>query len=238
MLVVKNLSKSIQNKQILKDVSFSAYAGDVTVVLGPSGSGKTTLMRCLAKLDPIDEGFVTLHDDPLSAVPNHNIGMVFQGFNLFPHLSILDNLILAPMKVLNVKKEEACLKAFDLLDKFGLKDKADSYPSQLSGGQKQRIALCRCLMMDPSLLMMDEPTSALDPEMVKDVSEFILSLKNPKRAMIIISHEIRLAQLCADRVLFFDEGVLLDDLPKEDFFEILHQKVSKRAEKFLENYRT
>jgi len=211
-------------------------AGEVTVVLGPSGSGKTTLMRTLAKLEPFDSGYIFLDDIPLKAVPASKIGMVFQGFSLFPHLTILENLTLAPIKAMELLKEEAVKKAMDLLEQFGLADKAAAVPGNLSGGQKQRVAMCRTLMMEPALLMMDEPTSALDPEMVKDVAEFIQTLRSKNRSMLIVSHELRLAQLCADRVFFMDEGILLDDLSKEDFFDPIHQKISKRGAKFLENY--
>ncbi|PIZ34024.1 MAG: peptide ABC transporter ATP-binding protein [Alphaproteobacteria bacterium CG_4_10_14_0_8_um_filter_37_21] len=236
MFQVKNLHKSIQQKQILKDISFKLNAGEVTVVLGPSGSGKTTLMRTLAKLEPFDSGYIFLDDIPLKAVPASKIGMVFQGFSLFPHLTILENLTLAPIKAMELLKEEAVKKAMDLLEQFGLADKAAAVPGNLSGGQKQRVAMCRTLMMEPALLMMDEPTSALDPEMVKDVAEFIQTLRSKNRSMLIVSHELRLAQLCADRVFFMDEGILLDDLSKEDFFDPIHQKISKRGAKFLENY--
>lgn len=236
MFQVKNLHKSIQQKQILKDISFKLNAGEVTVVLGPSGSGKTTLMRTLAKLEPFDSGYIFLDDIPLKAVPASKIGMVFQGFSLFPHLTILENLTLAPIKAMELLKEEAVKKAMDLLEQFGLADKAAAVPGNLSGGQKQRVAMCRTLMMEPALLMMDEPTSALDPEMVKDVAEFIQTLRSKNRSMLIVSHELRLAQLCADRVFFMDDGILLDDLSKDDFFDPIHQKISKRGAKFLENY--
>jgi ABC-type polar amino acid transport system ATPase subunit len=236
MFQVKNLHKSIQKKQILKNISFKLNAGEITVVLGPSGSGKTTLIRTLAKLEPYDNGYILLNDVPLNAVPASKIGIVFQGFNLFPHLTVLENLMLAPLKVIEQSKETAEKKALDLLEKFGLADKAAAMPGNLSGGQKQRVALCRTLMMEPSLLMMDEPTSALDPEMVKDVAEFIQTIRNKNCSMLIVSHELRLAQLCADRVFFMDDGVLLDDLPKERFFDPLHQTISRRGAKFLENY--
>lgn len=236
MFQVKNLHKSIQKKQILKDISFKLNAGEITVVLGPSGSGKTTLMRTLAKLEPYDSGYITLDNAPLHTVPASKIGMVFQGFSLFPHLTILENLTLSPVKAMQQTKEDAVKKAMGLLEQFGLEDKAEARPGNLSGGQKQRVAMCRTLMMEPELLMMDEPTSALDPEMVKDVAKFIQTLRNKNRSMLIVSHELRLAQLCADRVFFMDDGVLLDDLSKEDFFDPLHQKVSKRGATFLENY--
>jgi ABC-type polar amino acid transport system ATPase subunit len=236
MFQVKNLYKSIQGKQILKDISFKLNAGEITVVLGPSGSGKTTLMRTLAKLESYDGGYIFLNDMPLNAVPASKIGIVFQGFNLFPHLTVLENLTLAPLKVIEQPKEIVMTKAQNLLTQFGLADKAAVTPGNLSGGQKQRIAMCRTLMMEPELLMMDEPTSALDPEMVKDVAEFIQTIRNKSCSMLIISHELRLAQLCADRVFFMDDGVLLDDLSKDDFFDPLHQKISVRGAKFLENY--
>ncbi|HCU06503.1 MAG TPA: peptide ABC transporter ATP-binding protein [Holosporales bacterium] len=236
MFQVKNLHKSIQKKQILKDISFKLNAGEITVVLGPSGSGKTTLMRTLAKLEPYDSGYILLNDTPINAVPASKIGIVFQGFNLFPHLTVLENLTLAPLKSIAQPKETAINKALNLLKQFGLSDKATATPGNLSGGQKQRVAMCRTLMMEPELLMMDEPTSALDPEMVKDVAEFIQTLRKKNRSMLIVSHELRLAQLCADRVFFMDDGVLLDDLSKGDFFDPLHQKISKRGAEFLENY--
>jgi len=236
MFQVKNLYKSIHKKQILKDISFKLNAGEITVVLGPSGSGKTTLMRTLAKLEPYDSGYIFLDDTPLKAVPASKIGMVFQGFSLFPHLTVLENLTLAPIKVMEQTRKTAAKKAMNLLEQFGLADKVEVTPGNLSGGQKQRVAMCRTLMMEPALLMMDEPTSALDPEMVKDVAEFIQTLRNKDRSMLIVSHELRLAQLCADRVFFMDEGVLLDDLSKEYFFDSLHQIVSKRGAEFLENY--
>ncbi|MDP2194272.1 MAG: ATP-binding cassette domain-containing protein [Alphaproteobacteria bacterium] len=236
MLTVQNIFKTIKDKAILKDISFTLKPGEVTVLLGPSGSGKTTLMRTIARLESFDSGAIQLGDTPLNQVAAYKIGMVFQGFNLFNHLSILDNLILAPMKVLNHHREDTTKQALHLLEQFNLADKAHVYPHNLSGGQKQRIALCRTLMMDPMLLMMDEPTSALDPEMVKDVANFILTLKNKNRSMLIVSHELRLAKLCADRVMFMDHGVMLDNLEKDAFFDPLNQYVSPRAAEFLENY--
>lgn len=236
MLSVKNLHKNIGDAQILKDVSFTLNDNGITVVLGPSGSGKTTLIRCISKLEPFQSGEIEINGKNIADIPNWQLGMVFQSFNLFPHLTVLENLILAPINVLGMSDADAQKKAMDLLEEFDLSSKAQERPARLSGGQKQRIAIARCLMMDPPVILMDEPTSALDPEIVYDVANIIKSLKRQDRSIIVISHEVRLAHMVADDILFFDQGVLLDHLSAKDFFDGKEGTVSPRARQYLLNY--
>lgn len=232
MIEVQNLVKTINDKTILNNVSFVLPDNTITVVLGPSGSGKTTLLRCLSRLETITNGSITIDNDDIGNIPNWKMGVVFQGFYLFPHLTILDNLILAPMRVLNLSQDAAETKAMQLLNDFGLADKRDAFPFHLSGGQKQRVAIMRCLMMDPPVLLMDEPTSALDPEIVSDVADMIQSLRQPGRHIFIISHELKLAKMIADDILFFDKGRLLDHMSAQKFFK--NTDLSKRAQQYMQ----
>ncbi|MBY0281862.1 MAG: amino acid ABC transporter ATP-binding protein [Alphaproteobacteria bacterium] len=234
MLNVNNLVKKAFNGEILKNLSFIAKRGEITAIIGPSGSGKTTLLRCLAQLTPISSGNVQFSGQDLKELSHGEIGLVFQNFHLFPHLTILDNLILAPVSQ-GIPREEVVQKAHHLLKQFSLNGKEKRFPGEISGGQKQRIAIARALMLDPPLLLFDEPTSALDPEMVKEVGEIISSLQDSKRVIILVTHEVRLAQQIANRVLFLDHGVLLDNVESKEFFSTDSTKLSKRAQKFLSN---
>ena len=239
MLSVKNLTKRSGSLTILDKISFQAKAGDITAVMGPSGAGKTTLLRCLAQLDHPDEGTLALNDQNLSVLSHGEIGLVFQAFHLFPHLPVLKNLMIAPLSQ-HMPWEQVEKKARDLLSQFSLQHKSEAYCGELSGGQKQRVAIARALMLDPPLLLFDEPTSALDPEMVKDVGEVIRAVKSPKRVIILVTHEIRLARSVADHVLFLDSGKILDNLPAKEFFDkensdFLKSGLSERAQRFLEN---
>lgn len=234
MLNVNNLVKKAPNGEILKNLSFIAKRGEITAIIGPSGSGKTTLLRCLAQLTPISSGNVLFNSQHLRELSHGEIGLVFQAFHLFPHLTILENLILAPVSQ-GMTEEEAIQKAHHLLKQFSLSGKEKRFPGEISGGQKQRAAIARALMLDPPLLLFDEPTSALDPEMVKEVGEIIRSLQDSKRVIILVTHEVRLAERIANRVLFLDHGVLLDNVEAKDFFSTDSKKLSKRAQRFLSN---
>ncbi len=214
---VHNLKKSYGDLQVLKDISTDVYKGEVVCVIGPSGSGKSTFLRCLNKLEHITSGSVTV--DGIDITDRHtninkvreNIGMVFQHFNLFNNLNILDNLTLAPVQLKKCSKDEAVKRAKKMLEKVGLADKASSYPSQLSGGQKQRVAIARALCMEPDIMLFDEPTSALDPEMVGEVLQVMKDLAADGMTMIIVTHEMGFAREVADRVIFMDGGYIIEE---------------------------
>jgi arginine/lysine/histidine transport system ATP-binding protein len=232
MLNVLNLAKSFQGIPVLKDISFQLQEGTVAALLGPSGSGKSTLLRCISRLEAWEQGGITFQGQELSGLSSSSIGMVFQSFHLFPHMTVLQNLMYAAIRVKGMPTTVAQREAMILLEKFNLADKAKYFPNALSGGQKQRVAIARALMMDPPLLLFDEPTSALDPEMVSDVAALIQGLKSPDRLIILATHELRAAKLAADQVLFLDHGVLVENAPNKDFF--LHPK-AERAQRFLKN---
>lgn len=233
MLKVDHLSKKFHHHLILKDISFEIESGTIAALLGPSGSGKSTLLRCIGRLETKDmDGNITFKEHPITTLAPWAIGLVFQGFHLFPHMTILQNLIHAPVSLKRLPKKEAKLEALSLLDRFGLSHKADHFPNELSGGQKQRIAIARALIMDPPILLFDEPTSALDPEMVSDVAEVIQGLKSPERFIIMATHELRLAKLAADQILFLDHGNLVENTSKQAFFK---KPKAKRAQEFLKN---
>jgi ABC-type polar amino acid transport system ATPase subunit len=220
---VQNLHKKYGELHVLKGVDFAVPENQTVCVLGPSGSGKSTLIRCLNLLETPTEGTIRLFDDEITH-PRANVdalrmdaGMVFQHFNLFPHLSVLKNITVAPIKLRRVPKAEAEETALALLEKVGLKAKRDSYPSMLSGGQKQRVAIARALAMKPRILLFDEPTSALDPEMVGDVLQVIKSLAGAM-TNVIVTHEMHFARDVSDRVLFMDGGHIIEDASPEDFF--------------------
>lgn len=235
MLSVSNLTRVEGQLTILNDVSFKAYKGKITAIIGPSGSGKTTLLRSIAHLDPIQQGSIVLDTTPLFDLPTGTAGLVFQGFHLFPHLTVLENLTFAPIQK-GVPKTDAQEKATELLASLGLQGKEGTYPHKLSGGQKQRVAMARAMMLDPAIMMFDEPTSALDPEMVNDVGDMIKKTLAPHRVVLLVTHEIRLAKKIADHILFLDHGVLLDNVSKDVFFEPLPNSVlSDRATAFLKN---
>ena len=232
MLNVLNLAKSFQGIPVLKDISFHLTEGTVTALLGPSGSGKSTLLRCISRLETWDQGSIAFQGQRLSDLPPSSIGMVFQGFYLFPHMTVLQNLMHAAIRVKGLSTTMAQAEAMTLLERFALGDKAEAFPNALSGGQKQRVAIARALMMAPPLLLFDEPTSALDPEMVSDVAALIQGLKSPNRLIIMATHELRAAKLAADQVLFLDHGVLVENASSQDFF--CHPK-AERAQQFIKN---
>ena len=214
---VSNLKKSFGNLEVLKDISTKVTKGEVVCVIGPSGSGKSTFLRCLNKLETVTGGTILIDGNDITSKQiniNHvreNIGMVFQHFNLFNNLNILDNLTLAPVQLKKCSKSEAVTKAKNMLEKVGLEDKTDSFPSQLSGGQKQRVAIARALCMEPDIMLFDEPTSALDPEMVGEVLQVMKDLAADGMTMVIVTHEMGFAREVADRVIFMDGGYIIEE---------------------------
>ena len=225
MITVKNLQKSFGNLNVLCGVDLHVHKGEKVVLIGPSGSGKTTLLRCLNLLEQPTSGQVFFEDtditDPKCDI-NHirrKMGMVFQQFNLFPHLSILDNIILAPTKLKLQSRAEATENAMNLLRRVGLQDKAKNYPRQLSGGQQQRIAIVRALAMNPDVMLFDEPTSALDPEMVGEVLDVMKQLAEDGMTMVVVTHEMGFAREVADRAVFMDGGVIVEEGSPKDVFE-------------------
>ena len=236
MISVKNLRKSFHGLEVLKGISTEIKKGDVVCVIGPSGSGKSTFLRCLNMLEKPDDGEIIFDGENLAA-PKANLnlhrqkmGMVFQQFNLFPHLTVLNNLTLAPVLLKKMTKEEAEAKAMDLLGRVGLADRADSYPNQLSGGQKQRVAIVRALCMDPEVMLFDEPTSALDPEMVGEVLDVMKSLATAGMTMVVVTHEMGFAREVSNRVMFLDGGVIEEEGTPE---EIFGNPKSQRLQSFL-----
>lgn len=234
---VTNLKKNFGKLEVLKDISLDVSEGEVVVLLGPSGSGKSTLLRCLNQLETATSGQIIIdgHDvtdrhTDINKV-REKIGMVFQHFNLFNHLTVMDNMTLAPVHLKLASKEQARQTASQLLKRVGLEDKAEAYPSQLSGGQKQRVAIARALAMEPEVLLFDEPTSALDPEMVKEVLDVIKSLTTTGITMAIVTHEMGFAREVADRICFLDEGYLIEDAAPEEFFT---NPKSERVKQFME----
>lgn len=232
MLSVKNLKKSFGKNTVLKDISFDVNTGDITAIVGPSGSGKSTLLRCLNMIETPSSGKIVFEGTNLVdkktnlSLVRKKIGMVFQQFNLFNHLSVLDNLMLAPVKLKVMGEGSAKRKAIMLLEKIGLKDKALSYPSSLSGGQKQRVAIIRTLMMDPDIILFDEPTSALDPEMVGEVLDLIKDVAASGKTMIIVSHEMNFVKNVSTRVLFLDEGKLEFNGSTKEFFKSKNDRIN------------
>lgn len=212
LLTINNVVKRFDDTTILDGISFSVKKSEVIVIVGPSGCGKSTLLRCINALEPIQEGSITLDGDVIErnskTLPllRQRIGMVFQSYDLFPHLTVLDNILLAPCKVQKRDKEEVKQEAMSLLERVGLKEKAKSYPRELSGGQKQRVAIVRALCMHPEILLFDEVTAALDPEMVREVLDVMLDLAKQGRTMLIVTHEMQFARAIADRIIFLDNG--------------------------------
>lgn len=224
IIEVKGLKKSFGNNEVLKGIDLRVEQGEVVCIIGPSGSGKSTLLRCLNRLEEINGGSVVVKDTDISKADvninkaRENIGMVFQHFNLFPHLTVLENITLAPVKLSKLKQADAKAKALDLLNKVGLDDKADAYPASLSGGQKQRVAIARALAMDPDIMLFDEPTSALDPEMVGEVLGVMKNLAQEGMTMVVVTHEMGFAREMGDRVIFMDGGYVVEsDLPSKIF---------------------
>lgn len=234
---VDRLYKSFGNLKVLREITTEIHKGEVIAIIGPSGCGKSTFLRCLNLLEIptsgkiyIDGVDITLPKVDIMKI-RQKVGMVFQHFHLFPHMTVLQNVIYAPVKVKQVESDEARLKGLELLEKVGLSDKAEVYPSKLSGGQKQRVAIARCLAMEPDILLMDEPTSALDPEMVKEVLDVMKALTKTGITMAIVTHEMGFAREVAHRILFLDGGKVAEDVPPQEFFS---NPKCDRAKQFLE----
>lgn len=225
MISVKNLCKSFHDLSVLKGINEEIKVGEKVVIIGPSGSGKSTLLRCLNLLEQPTDGEIFFENEKITA-PNYNInkarqrmGMVFQQFNLFPHLTVLQNMTLAPVKLGLLSKQDAEKKALQLLNRVGLSEKANNYPKQLSGGQQQRIAIVRALCMNPDVMLFDEPTSALDPEMVGEVLDVMKSLADEGMTMVVVTHEMGFAREVGDRILFMDEGIVVEEGTPSQIFD-------------------
>ncbi|MEG1099698.1 MAG: amino acid ABC transporter ATP-binding protein [Cetobacterium sp.] len=237
MIKVENLFKNFGELEVLKGISTHINRGEVVAVIGPSGSGKSTFLRCLNRLEEPSLGHIFIDgEDIMNPSTDINkirakVGMVFQHFNLFPHKNVLENLTLAPIKVKGVKKDIIDEKALTILGKVGLKEKALAYPNQLSGGQKQRIAIARALCMDPDVILFDEPTSALDPEMIQEVLDVMRELADEGMTMVVVTHEMGFARKVADRVLFMDQGTILEDVTPDELFDGPNHT---RAKEFIE----
>lgn len=233
---MQDLRKQFDNKEILKGVSFSLHKGEVLVVLGPSGCGKSTLLRCLNGLEVIQGGDMKFKGSSLNEKGTNwqdvreKIGMVFQNYELFPHMTVIENFLLGPLRVQKRGKAEVLAQAEQLLDRVGLLDRKDDYPRQLSGGQKQRIAIVRALCMNPEIILFDEVTASLDPEMVREVLDVILGLAKQGMTMVIVTHEMGFAQSVADRIIFMDEGKICEASKPEEFFT---NPQTERAKQFL-----
>jgi glutamate/aspartate transport system ATP-binding protein len=236
MISIRGISKWYGSFQVLKDCSTEVQKGEVVVVCGPSGSGKSTLIKCVNGLEPFQKGEIVVNDisvgDRKTNLPKlrAHVGMVFQHFELFPHMTVLENLTIAQIKVLKRSKEEALERGFKLLDRVGLRDQALKYPGELSGGQQQRVAIARALAMDPICMLFDEPTSALDPEMINEVLDVMVKLATEGMTMMVVSHEMGFAKKVANRVIFMDHGSIVEDATKDHFFGAPH---SERAQLFL-----
>ncbi|GHV83195.1 glutamine ABC transporter ATP-binding protein [Spirochaetia bacterium] len=239
LLEIENLNKSFDGTSVLKNVSLRIKRREVVVVLGPSGCGKSTLLRCLNGLEIIQSGRIILNGDVLAGdeylktdwrLVRQKIGMVFQSYELFPHLNVLENILLGPLRVQKRERKEAEAAAFALLKRIGLSGKTYAFPRQLSGGQKQRVAIIRALIMEPELMLFDEVTAALDPEMVREVLDVMLELAKSGMTMIIVTHEMQFAKAIADRVVFIDEGEIIEENAPEKFFA---DPATERARRFL-----
>lgn len=236
MIEIENITKWYGSFNVLKNCTTQVTKGEVVVVCGPSGSGKSTLIKCVNGLEPVQEGRILVDNDDVTAkgadltALRSRIGMVFQHFELYPHMSVLENLCLAQEKVLKRDRKEAVARAETLLARVGMSDHVKKYPSQLSGGQQQRIAIARSLAMDPIAMLFDEPTSALDPEMIKEVLDVMVELAQEGMTMMVVTHEMGFARKVADRVIFMDEGAIIEDRPTAAFFD---NPESDRAKDFL-----
>jgi len=238
---VKNLHKEFGEDgeiKVLKGIDYTIEKGDKIVIVGPSGGGKSTFLRCLNLLETPTKGEIYFHGEQINSKKcninkvRQKMGMVFQHFNLFPHMTILDNLTLAPVKLKLMKADEAKKKAMELLERVGLPDKANAYPSTLSGGQKQRVAIARALAMNPEVLLFDEPTSALDPEMVGEVLDLMKELANDGMTMVVVTHEMGFAREVADKILFMCDGIIAEEAPPEEFFSA---PKNPRLQQFLQS---
>ncbi|GAB2513352.1 Glutamine transport ATP-binding protein GlnQ [Corynebacterium atrinae] len=236
MIRMRDVQKYFDDFQALKDINLEIPSGQVVVVLGPSGSGKSTLCRTINRLEPIEQGTIEIDGVLLPeegkdlAKLRADVGMVFQQFNLFPHLTIKDNVTLGPMKVRKLKKAAASERAMQLLERVGIANQSDKYPAQLSGGQQQRVAIARALAMNPKIMLFDEPTSALDPEMVNEVLDVMAGLAKEGMTMVVVTHEMGFARRAADRVLFMADGAIVEDSTPDDFFS---NPKTDRAKDFL-----
>ncbi len=239
ILKIEHLHKSFENLTVLDDINLTVKKGEVVVIVGPSGCGKSTFLRCINGLEDIQDGRVILGGQIINPVTQKDIsyrqqiGMVFQSYELFPHKTILGNIMLAPLKVQKRDKKEVREEAEQLLEKVGLSSKKDNYPRQLSGGQKQRVAIVRALIMHPEILLFDEVTAALDPEMVREVLDVILDLAKQQRTMLIVTHEMAFARAIADRIVFMDGGSVIEDTDPEKFFT---NPGTERAARFLKTF--
>ena len=234
MIQIKNIKKNFGKNEVLKDINLNIKKGEIVAILGPSGSGKSTLLRCINLLESPNGGEIIYKGEnildkkcDINKIRQH-IGMVFQNFNLFSNMTVLQNIIVAPTKVKKIKKEEAIKDALVLLERVGLLDKKDDYPSQLSGGQKQRIAIARALAMKPDIMLFDEPTSALDPEMVKEVLDVMKELAKEGMTMAVVTHEIGFAKEVADKVVFMDNGFIIEEGSPKEIFENTKQIRTKQ----------
>ena len=236
MIAIDNVSKWYLDFQVLKDCTTGVMKGEVVIVCGPSGSGKSTLIKCVNGLEPFQKGRILVDGisvgDGKTNLPKlrARVGMVFQHFELFPHLSVMQNLTLGQIKVLGRSEEESRERAYKLLDRVGLRDQADKFPGNLSGGQQQRVAIARALAMDPIAMLFDEPTSALDPEMINEVLDVMVALAKDGMTMMVVTHEMGFARSVANRVIFMDRGEIVEDAKKDDFFG---KPRSERAQLFL-----
>jgi len=220
---IENLHKHFGATPALNGVDIDVYPGEVVVIIGPSGSGKSTLLRCINRLEEYDAGMIIVDQIPLTTAENINairteVGMVFQSFNLFPHLTVMENITIAQKVVRKRSKEEALEITQNLLEKVGIPEKANDYPGQLSGGQQQRVAIARALAMNPKIMLFDEPTSALDPEMIQEVLDVMLQLASEGITMVVVSHEMGFARAAADRVVLMDEGLIIEEAPPDVLF--------------------
>jgi glutamine transport system ATP-binding protein len=240
VLKINNLYKNFKDLKVLKGITTEIHPGEVVCVIGPSGSGKSTFLRCLNRLEEATSGEIfvegiNINDKGVDINKiREEMGMVFQRFNLFPHMKVVDNIMLAPMKVRKLSKEDARKLALALLDKVGLSDKVDSYPDQLSGGQQQRVAIARALAMEPKVMLFDEPTSALDPEMVGEVLQVMKTLAKEGMTMVVVTHEMGFAREVGTRVLFMDDGVIVEEgTPKEMFTDSKHARTQEFLSRIL-----
>lgn len=234
-----HITKKYDDIEVFRDLSLEIREGEVVVIVGPSGCGKSTLLRCMNGLEPIQEGTIEFRgtvvdgkDKQITAI-RQKVGMVFQNYELFPHKTVLQNIILSPMLVQKRSKKEAEKEAMEWLERVGLSEKKDNYPRQLSGGQKQRVAIVRALCMHPEVILFDEVTAALDPEMVREVLDVLLTLASSGRTMVIVTHEMSFARAIADRVIFLDQGMIVEEGAPEEFFT---RPKTERAGKFLQTF--
>ena len=236
MIKVENLHKKFNQLEVLKGIDVNVEKGEIIAIIGPSGSGKSTFLRCINRLEEPTDGKIFIDGENILDKKTdinkirEKVGMVFQHFNLFPHKTVMENIILAPMKLKGCTKEQAETKALELLQKVGLVEKKDTYPNKLSGGQKQRIAIARALAMEPEVMLFDEPTSALDPEMIKEVLDVMIDLAKDGMTMLIVTHEMGFAKNVASRILFMNDGIILEDETPEEFFN--NPKHSRTKELF------